>query len=394
MIDFDTALARVIALAKPLGLETIAFSEAAGRVLAAPVTARFAMPRSDVSAMDGYAVRDADLGDLPLELPVSGESAAGSVPGQVLPAATAFRIFTGAPVPGGADRVIVQENAERHGDVVRFVRPHGAGRHIRRAGSDFAAGDSLLEAGVRLDWRALTTAAAADRAELVVYRRPRVAIIATGDELASPGEAHLRPGAIPESVSPGIAALVSAHGGIIAHCERVPDDPDRHATAATQALEGADILIMIGGASVGDRDFSRSVLGSKPDYVFPKVAMKPGKPIWLARTGQRLVLGLPGNPTSALVTARMFLAPLLTGLGGGDAAGSVKFETGVCADGLPACGDRETFLRARRTDVGLVLAGSQDSSSQLSLAASDALIRRTPGARAEAAGAAVSYVCF
>jgi len=394
MIAFDEALARVIAIAQPLGFETVRFAEASGRVLAEAVTARFAMPRTDVSAMDGYAVREAELGDLPFSLPVAGEAAAGSPPGRVLPNRSAFRIFTGAPVPEGADRVIVQENTERHGDRVTFLHPHGAGPNIRLAGSDFAAGEVLVPAGVRLGWRALTTAAAADRGELVVYRQPRAVILATGDELAAPGEARDRPGAIPESVSPGIAAFVTGQGGRVLRAERLPDAPEILADAAARALADADLVIMIGGASVGDRDYSRSVFGSAPDYVFPKVAIKPGKPVWLAKMGERLVMGLPGNPTSALVTARLFLAPLLVGLGGGEASSAVVFETGLCADALPACGDRETFLRARRTAEGLVLADSQDSGSQRSLAASDALIRRLPGEPSQPAGATVSFLDF
>jgi len=166
------------------------------------------------------------------------------------------------------------------------------------------------------------------------------------------------------------------------------------AVAAVRALADADLVIMIGGASVGERDYSRSVFGATPDYVFPKVAIKPGKPVWLAKTGGRLVMGLPGNPTSALVTARLFLAPLLVGLGGGDAALAVVFETGLCADALPVCGDLETFLRARRTASGLILADSQDSGSQRSLAASDTLIRRLPGAPPQPAGASVSFLDF
>lgn len=394
MIGFEEALAGVKAAAHPLGSERVPFGQASGQVLAEPVIARFGMPRTNVSAMDGYAVRERDLGDLPFSLPVAGESAAGAPPGQVLPEGAAFRIFTGAPVPEGADRVIIQENTERDAGRVTFVRPHGDGRNIRTAGADFQAGDVLVPAGVKLDWRALTTAAAADQAELCVYRRPRVVILATGDELAAPGEAQARAGAIPESVSPGIAAFVSEQGGLLVRRERLPDEPEVMAKAAARALEEADLVIMIGGASVGERDFSRSVFSSAPDYVFPKVAIKPGKPVWLAHVGERLVMGLPGNPTSALVTARLFLAPLLQGLGGGDVAKAVTFKQGICADPLPACGDRETFLRARQAEHGLILADSQDSSSQRSLAVSDALIRRRPGAGAEPAGAMVTFMVF
>lgn len=394
MISFDEALARVIAIGQPLGVETIPFPEASGRVLAEAVTARFAMPRTDVSAMDGYAVRDADLCALPFGLPISGVSAAGFPPGQVLPTKAAMRIFTGAPLPEGADRVIVQESAQREGDSVTFHRSYGPSRHIRKAGSDFSAGDILVPAGGLLDWKSLTTAAAGDRGEVSVFLRPRVAIIATGDELADPGMAGTRPGAIPESVSYGIAALTAQQGGIVVCCERLPDQPARLRIAASQALADADLLIMIGGASVGDRDHSRSVFEQDLDYVFPKVAIKPGKPVWLARVGRRLVLGLPGNPTSALVTARLFLVPLLQGLSGRDPGEAVVFETMICSDPLPDCGDRETFLRARRIDGSLRLAVSQDSSGQMELATCDALIRLLPGTSALPAGTAVSFLPF
>lgn len=379
MISFEEALRKVLEVAIPLGTDSVPLSGAAGRVVAEPVAARLSMPRYDVSAMDGYAVRGADLVALPFTLPVRGESAAGSPPVFELAPGTAIRIFTGAPVPAGADRVIVQENVEREGDLARFVRPHGSARHIRTAGSDFREGDVLVPAGRELDWRTLTAAAAADQALLTVYRRPRVAILATGDELAAPGQAKEIPGAIPESISFAVAAFVRAAGGELVWQNRSPDDPAQLRLAAAEALAAADLVIVIGGASVGDRDHSRSMFADKPDYVFPKVAIKPGKPVWLARVDGRLVLGLPGNPTSALVTARLFLAPLLAGLGGRDAAASVVFETWRLAAALPAAGDRETFVRARISEEGALPLVHQDSSGQASLLEADLLLRQVPG---------------
>lgn len=379
MISFDEALRKVLEAAVPLGTQSVPLAEAEGRVVAGPVAARLSMPRYDVSAMDGYAVREADLGAVPFTLQVRGESAAGSPPGGKLAPGTAIRIFTGAPVPAGADRVIVQENVEREGDLARFVRPHGSARHIRAAGSDFREGELLVPAGRTLDWRALTAAAAADQALLTVYRRPRVAVLATGDELATPGQARDIPGAIPESVSYGIAAFVSEAGGELVWRKRSPDDPRQLEIVAAEALSAADLVIVIGGASVGDRDHSRSMFAGKPDYIFPKVAIKPGKPVWFARVGGRLVLGLPGNPTSALVTARLFLAPLLAGLGGRDAAASVVFETWRLAAALPAAGDRETFVRARICGDGALPLVHQDSSSQAALLQADLLLRQMPG---------------
>lgn len=379
MISFDEALRRVIEIAAPIGSEMTAIADAADRVVAEPVMARLSMPRQDVSAMDGYAVRDLDLGPLPVRLPLSGEAAAGAPPGQTLPPRSAIRIFTGAAVPAGADRVIVQENVDREGGSIVISRPYGPGRHIRIAGSDFLNGDVIVPAGRLLDWRAMTTAAAADQAVLRVFIRPRVAIIATGDELAAPGDAAGRPGAIPESVSFGIAAFVRKEGGALLWSKRGADDPRELSELAAAALEQADLVLVIGGASVGDRDFSRSMFGETPDYVFPKVAIKPGKPVWLAKIRGRLVMGLPGNPTSALVTARLFLAPLLAGLGGRDAGASVQFENWRLAGATQPAGDRETFVRARITPEGALPFGNQDSSSQAGLLEADLLLRLKSG---------------
>jgi molybdopterin molybdotransferase len=394
MIVFDEAIRRLLEIATPLGTETVSIDRAANRILAAPVTARSNMPAQDVSMMDGYAARDADLGDIPFSLPVSGESFAGSEAPSSLRAGSLCRIFTGAPVPDGADRVIVQENIERDGDTARIVSAFGSNRFIRKAGSDFRAGDVLLPVGHRLSWRSMTTAAAADRADVDVFRSPRVAIIATGDELATPGKAHETRGAIPESVSLGVATLAESRGASVVNLERQPDDLDILKRAASNALELADVVVIAGGASVGERDFSRLVFGEPLKYIFPKVAIKPGKPVWLARAGGRLVVGLPGNPTSALVTARLFLAPLLIGLSGGDASAELNFETTICRDALPATSDRETFLRASQTPDGLRLAATQNSASQRSLAFADVLIRRAPSSPAAPQGAEVSILKF
>jgi len=394
MIDFDTALARVISLATPLGTEMLPIRSVEGRVLAEDIVARNSMPACNVSAMDGYAVRESDIGDLPCELPISGESFAGS--GVLAPLAphTTCRIFTGAPVPDGCDRVIVQENVERIGDLAHIVRPYGPGRHIRAAGSDFLAGDVLLPAGRRLDWKAMTSAAAADREKVKVYRQPQLSVIATGDELAEPGFAHERLGAIPESVSFGIAAFARSRGAHIVRCLRLPDDPEKLSAAAQTALVDSDVTVVIGGASVGEKDYSRGMFGATMDYVFPKVAIKPGKPVWLARAGGQLVLGLPGNPTAALVTARLFLAPLLEGLGGVAPETQVVFEPQVAASAVPATGNRETFYRAVQAEEGVCLVSSQDSSSQCVLSKTNRLIRRSAGSQAAGVGDIVEVLRF
>jgi len=394
MIGFEDAVARIVSLAVPTGSEQLPLEQAAGRTLAAPVMARSSMPAQDVSAMDGYAVRDADTQAVPFRLPVRGESFAGSEPSIVLTPGTACRIFTGAPVPQGADRVIVQENIERDGDTARVVRPFGPGRHIRKAGSDFRKGDILLPAGHRLDWHSMTTAAAADRSDVEVFRAPRLVILATGDELAAPGHAHERAGAIAESNSFGVRSLAKGCGAEVLRSLRLPDDRNMLMSAANSALADANLVVVIGGASVGEKDYSREMFGGNLDYVFPKVAIKPGKPVWLAKAGSRLVLGLPGNPTSALVTARLFLAPLLAGLSGRHPSTALAFERRRCLDAIPETGGRETFLRAIRTETGVKLAVSQDSSSQLTLAHSNILIRREAGAPAVVPGGNVTVLDF
>ncbi len=394
-MTFDEAVAALCAVAQPIGAETVPFAEAAGRRLAEALSARTDSPSRDLSSMDGYAVRESDLVVLPASLPVAGEFFAGHAGGLApLEPGTCVRIFTGAPLPHGADRVVVQENVRRDGAFAHFERPHGEARFIRKAGSDFRAGDMLLEAGTRLHWRALTTAAAADRAELRVFRQPRVALIATGDELAAPGTAFKRNGAIPDSVSLGIAAFVQGQGGVVVRTAHLGDDPDLLAAEARQALGAADLVVMLGGASVGDRDHARSAFGHAPDYMFAKVAIKPGKPAWLARAGDRLVLGLPGNPTSALVTARLFLGPLLVGLGGGDPAGLLRFAPAACEDAVPPAGDRETFLRGRRTTGGVSILPGEDSGNQRLLARADCLIRLRPNAAGQPPGSPVQVLPF
>ncbi len=394
LTSFDEALRRVVALAQPVGVETVPFADAEGRVLSAPLRARSSMPPWDVSAMDGYAVRDEDLATQPAVLPVAGEVAAGDEPRSELPQGAAFRILTGAPVPHGATRVVIQENVCRRGDHIEIMTPVGPRRNIRARASDFEKGDVLAPAGQIMGWRAMTTAAAADRCEVEVFCRPRLVILATGDELAPPGEAHCRPGAIPESISYGIVAFARAYGCEIIRAERIPDDLGHLARSAEKAVRDADLVIVIGGASVGDRDFSRRILGETPDYVFSGVAIKPGKPVWLARRSDKLILGLPGNPTSALVTARLFLAPLLAGLGGRNADDATAFRTWRLGGELSASGDRESFVLARACTEAAIPLDDQSSAGQRALAGADLLIRLPPHSRAFASGDEVQALCF
>jgi molybdopterin molybdotransferase len=400
MIDFDAAVRIVAATARPLGVEKVAFVDAAARVLSADLTARADAPLRATSAMDGYAVHDADVQTLPVTLPVVAKIYAGQVPNAPLPRGFAARIFTGAMLPDGADRVIVQENCDAVGEglrrAVHIVRPHGTARHIRAAGSDFRAGEVLLPAGTFLSPQAMVAAGAADVAMMPVWRRARVAVLSSGDELAEAGSAHLRAGAIPESVGPAVAAMALAAGATIVHRALVPDDLPTMQAAAGDALNRADVVIVTGGASVGEKDFARTAFAPLGlAMLIDKVAIKPGKPVWLARTNDgQLVLGLPGNPTSALVTARLFLLPLLYGLMGRDPVAAWMWRDLPLAAPLPATGDRVTFTRAISDGAALTPIRNQDSGAQRALALSNTLILCPAGRGAMAAGDAVTYLDF
>lgn len=395
MIGFDAAMARLAEAARPAGMERVALAGAGQRVLARPVVAGLDSPASDTSAMDGYAVREADVASLPARLAVIGESFAGTPFDGPVGAGQCVRIFTGAAMPTGADRVIIQEIVRRDGDVAIFGHALGGGRHVRTQGSDFRRGEAVLPAGRRLDPRAMVAAAGADVAEVEVWRRPTVVVLGTGDELAPPGEAAGRPGAIPESVSFGVAGLAATWGASVQDRLRLPDDPATLSTAAGDALARADLVVVTGGASVGEKDYARAMFADHGlELIFSKVAIKPGKPVWLGRAGGALVLGLPGNPTSAMVTARLFLAPLLAGLAGESPEAALRWRPAPLDGALPACGDRETFHRASWTATGVAPVSNQDSSAQKALAAADLLIRRRPGEPAATAGETVHTLDF
>jgi molybdopterin molybdotransferase len=396
MIDFDEAVARVAALARPVGTESAPLDDAWTRILAAPVIARRSAPEATVSAMDGYAVRDAELVLGTTRLRLVGESFAGSSDGGALPeAGGCVRVFTGAPMPTGADRVVVQEIVQRDGDMVIFAERPSQTRNVRAAGSDFAAGEILLETGTRLTPQALVAAAAADRDKVEVYLRPRVAVLSTGDELVAPGLAARSPGSLPESVSFGVVALVRAWGGDIVCRQRLRDDLPDLEQAADQALDQAHVVVVTGGASVGERDCSKAMfehLGLSLE--FEKVAIRPGKPVWVGRAGGRVIVGLPGNPSAAMVTARLFLAPLLAGMSGRRPEEALAWRRLPLLAPLGAGGDRACFHRGRRAADGVLPGANQDSSCQKDLATADLLIRGRPGAQPLNAGDLVEVVDF
>ena len=395
MIAFDEAIGLIRSVATPLATAVVALAEAAGRVLALPVTAEIDSPRSDVSAMDGYAVREQDLNHFPVSLQLVGGSYAGSGWSGSIEAGSCVRIFTGAPVPDSADRVVIQEYV-RSVDNVAVIdeRPESA-RHIRARGSDFFQGEELLSAGRLLDPRALVTAAGADVAEVEVYCRPRVHILSTGDELAEPGTARERADAIPESVSFGVAALAAQWGAECIGRTRVRDELAAMQALACAAIDDADLVVVTGGASVGEKDFAKAMFEPLGLHlVFSKVSIKPGKPVWLGRAGEKLVIGLPGNPTSALVTARLFLAPLLAALTGRPADEALRWRTVPLGSPLGPCGSRETFHRARWVGDRAEILAFQDSSSQKALAEAELLVRQYADSRALEPGSQVEGLDF
>ncbi|MEP6982519.1 MAG: molybdopterin molybdotransferase MoeA [Sphingomicrobium sp.] len=377
MISFDEAVEIIRAAARPLGTAAVALGEAAGRVLAAPVIAAIDSPRADVSAMDAYAARGADLSAFPVTLRVIGESLPGEGwPGAVKPG-TCVRIFTGAPLPKGADCVVIQERVRREVDLATIDCDPGPATWVRPRGKDFRAGDEVLPAGSLLGPAALIAAAGADVAEVEVFVRPRLALLSSGDELVEPGEARMAALAVPDSASLGVAALAGQWGGQVVSRTRVHDDLAALETAAAEAIASATLVIVIGGASVGERDFAKAMfepLGL--DLLFSKIAMRPGKPAWFGRVGETLVLGLPGNPTSALVTARLLLAPLLAAMQGRAVEQALAWEPARLAAPLPPCDLRETFHRARFAGGEVSLVDIQESHAQKALAQADALVRQ------------------
>ena len=391
MLSIEEARARVLAPLRPVPVEIVPLADGWRRVLAEPVIARLSNPPADVSAMDGYALRAAD-GTLGARLRVIGEAPAGHpFPGSAGPG-EAVRLYTGSVLPEGADSILLQEDAVRDGDRVEIREAVRAGRHVRPRGQDFAAGDEVLPAGRRLGARDLGLAAAANQPWLAVRRRPIVALLATGDEVALPGET-VPPGGMVSSNTHALAAMVRAGGGVPTLLPIARDD--RAALAAAVAgARGADLLVTTGGASVGDYDLVQAALGDEGfELDFWKVAMRPGKPLVSGRLGEMPVLGLPGNPVSALVCGLLFLCPALARLSGlpGEPPTPVQARLGAA---VAANDGRADHLRAslRETAGGTLVATPfprQDSAMLRAFAQADALVLREPNAPALPEGAAV-----
>lgn len=389
LMPVETALAHVLQDVPPPEEEAVAIVSAVGRVLTRDLSAKLTQPPFNASAMDGYAIYGTESASPGDRWTVVGEAAAGTAfVGSVGPG-EAVRIFTGAPVPSECGTVVIQENVSREDNVITADQPTLAGANIRAAGNDFTEGDTLLHRGRRLDAHAATLAAAMGYGEVHVARRPVVALLATGDELVPPGTVP-GPDQIVSSNPVGLAALVADAGGEPRDLGITPDDKAALAERIARAA-GADVLVTIGGASVGDHDLVGPVLKEQgADLAFWKVAIRPGKPLMFGRLGERRVLGLPGNPVSALVTARVFLTPLIRALQGEQRETRVP-ETAILTAPLDANGPRLHLMRGklgRREDGALTVTvmSSQDSSLLSSLARSDCLIRRPADDPARPAG--------
>ena len=395
LLGFDEARARILADVRRLSRERIPLGTAAGRVLAEDLVASRPLPPFDNSSMDGYAVATTDLdGAGPWQLAVRGESTAGAA-APTLEAASACRIFTGAPVPARADAVVMQEHAPRDGDAIRLaVRPR-AGQHIRRAGEDIAKGVLAIPDGTRASAGTLALAAMLDRFELVVARRPHVTILCTGDELRARGD-DARAATIPESNSAPLSALARQAASVVRIAPIARDDPSEATRAIEQALEGTDVLLTVGGVSVGDHDVVRPALeraGVRLD--FWRIAIKPGKPLAVGRKGATHILGLPRNPASAMVTFALFGIPLLRALQGDTRPIAQPLRVRLAAS-RSRSSDRLELVRASLRHDGDVLAAcvheNQASGAATSLASSDGVAFVPAGGTAIDAGVFVDFV--
>jgi molybdopterin molybdotransferase len=390
LLPVEEAQARLLGLKHPLPTEKISFSECFGRYLSDDIVAQRNQPAAPLSAMDGYAIR---FDDLPGPWTVVGESAAGTAPDRAVGAGEAMRIFTGAIVPGGADAVIIQEDVATDGAALTMTGdgPGARGRHIRGQATDFAAGDCLLHAGTRLTPGAIAAAAMSGAVQLTVGRRPRVAILTTGDELVQAGR-PLTAGQIPDSNSPMLMAMLASGPADVSLPHHVRDDRATLTKILKELARRHDVIVTVGGASVGDHDHVRGALQDAGGQIdFWKIAMRPGKPLIAGTIGDAVLLGLPGNPSSAFVTATLFLLPLVRHLAGAlDALPAI--HQAPLASPLGGGGGRRDYLRARLENGALLPLIGQDSGMTLPLAAANALLIRNIGAPPRAAGETADYI--
>jgi len=393
LIPVAEALARVLAsVRRPVEAETVPLVQAAGRVLAAPIVSNRTQPPFAASAMDGYAVRAADAGTVGAALRLSGTSAAGHGFTGMVGAGEAVRIFTGAPVPEGADAILIQEDADAEGETIRVREAVEPGRFIRREGLDFASGQTLLNAGLSLDARRLALAAASGHPAVEVRRRPRVALLATGDELVEPGATPAWD-QIVASNSLALAALAEEAGAEAIDLGIAADDHAALEAAFRRARNAqADLLVTLGGASVGDHDLVQAALAREGlELGFWRVALRPGKPLMHGRLGDMLVIGLPGNPVSSIVCGLLFVVPAIRSMLGDPQARADRSEPAILGRDLPANDGRADYMRASLAVEGgrlpvVTPENRQDSSMLAVLGRSEALLVREPHASAATAG--------
>jgi len=392
LLPVAEAQARLLALARPLPIEQAAIAACTGRWLAQDVVALRDQPWADLSAMDGYAIRAAEW---PGPWRIAMESTAGDALPRPLAPGQACRIFTGAPLPEGADAILIQENATvEQGQLHPQGDALAVGRHVRRAGSDFQAGAPLLAGGTPLGPAQIALAVLAGHGALPVRRRPRVALISTGNELVPPGAPTL-PGQLPSSNAPMLAALLSALPCDLIDLGIVRDDLPAMRAAFEKGAQ-ADIIVSTGGASVGDHDLVRPAFTAAGGTLdFWKIRMRPGKPLMAGTLAgplaDTLFLGLPGNPVSAFVTATLFLLPLVRHMAGANSP-LPRTISATLAVPLPATGDRDDYLRAFRSDDGIVSVTSQDSAATAALAMADCLILRPAASPAAVRGEKVTIL--
>jgi molybdopterin molybdotransferase len=392
LLPVEEAQARLLALRGPLGSENVIFSQSLGRYLSQDILAQRDQPSGDLSAMDGYAIRSADL---PGPWAVTGEIAAGSTPLQRVGPGEAMRIFTGAMLPEGADTIVIQEDAIAEGTNLRLatadeIRP---GQHVRSRASDFPAGARLLAAGTRVTPGVIAAAIMSGAAQLTVGTRPRVAIITTGDELVQPGHA-LAPGQIPDSNGTMLAAMLGTEPADVSLPLHVRDDRLMISRVLRDLARRHDVIVTVGGASVGDHDHVRGALeDSGGSLDFWKIAMRPGKPLIAGRIGDAILLGLPGNPSSAFVTATLFLRPLVRHLAGA-LAPLPEVRQASLAAALGPGGKRRDYLRARLEGGLLSVFDGQDSGRTVPLAEANALVIRDIAAPARLVGEQADYIAI
>lgn len=394
MIDRLEALELLLRHVRCTPVIELPLDQVRGHVLAEDIFAGVSVPIADMSAMDGYAIRFTDLLNGAATFHVIGEAAAGKIYKGSLSAGNAVRVFTGSVIPAGADHVVIQEDIERNGDQIAVLEPQKKPGNIRAAGIDFSQGDLLIRAGKRLSAMEIAVAAAANRAGLRVSSKPKVAILANGDELILPGQ-PVGESSVICSTPFGLARMVEDWGGEAVFAG-IAGDSEASIVSFADRFRDADIIVALGGASVGDHDHMKRAFTSLGlELVFSKVSVKPGKPTWFGKLGQASVLGLPGNPASALVCAFLFLRPLMEALLGSESgmhSGIARTRTK-----LEANGPRETFLRGEMStdkegSCWVSPAGNQDSSLLSPFLTANVFIQRPPNDPAVEAGSPVT--CF